>query len=72
MAQLPKDGLVKGPYKPIRRDCAIYQPSLPTEAAHPKDARSLGVTSSERSGVTGSSLQKLEFALVGSLNPKNQ
>jgi len=24
MAQIPKGGLVKGPYKPICRDCAIY------------------------------------------------
>jgi len=24
MAQIPKGSLVKGPYKPIYRDCAIY------------------------------------------------
>ena len=24
MTQIPKGGLVKGPYKPICRDCAIY------------------------------------------------
>ena len=24
MARIPKGGLVKGPYKPICRDCAIY------------------------------------------------
>ena len=24
MAQIPKNRLVKGPYKPISRDCAIY------------------------------------------------
>ena len=64
MVQLPKDGLVKGPYKPIPRDCAIFYFSMPTRAAHPKDARSLGVTSSERSGVTGRSLQKMGLLLL--------
>ena len=31
MAQIPKGGLVKGPYKPICRDCAIYFSTTITE-----------------------------------------
>ena len=35
MAQIPKGRLVKGPYKPICRDCVLQEKSLMAKAATP-------------------------------------